>query len=390
VHPVEPRIKARAPGRRALVVVAVLAFSHDTLFGYVFLSSMNHYLLDVLHAGAGLPAFAIGLTGVAAVLVQPLAGFILDRATPRTFLLGIVATEAAGLVLILSLANAAGFLAGAGLVAVGISAIWPLAFAVLRKTQPEDSRAFAALVLTVAGFAGTSFGLAAGIAVSSVLGWQPTFFIAAVPIGVSALTLLSPVLSDRSRSEVPEEVPPAMNHVVLLGCLILVNHAAVASLLGLYGPFFRRTLGVSLGAGVMLLLPAGGVALLSLAATSRRSTKNRRMTEIAVLFVVAAVGALLVALSPSPLIAAIAAPLLLAGLASVEPVLNAAIIDAGGGATPGRTFGALLTFQQAGVIVGPAAVGLVSQVSTPRWGLAGTALVLSVGAAIAFSRRSAR
>ena len=370
-----------------MFIVGVIAFSHDALFGYVYLSSMNHYLLDVLHSGAGLPAFAIALGGVAAVLAQPISGSLLDRSGPRTLLLVILGTDSAGLCLMLGVNNQAGFLSGALLLAMGISAIWPLAFSIMRQSQPESGRAASGLVLTAAGITGTSFGLVAGLTASALLSWRLTFFVAFVPVAVSALTLFSQVLSGSAPVTKTIGLRPPIPRMLQLGFVIFVNHAAVSALLGLFGPFLRRTLGVSLETGLVLLLPAGALALTAVSASARVSRSYRRLPEIGFLFAISAVGAVLLALSASPVAAACAAPLLLVGLGSVEPVVNAAILDAGGGANPGRAFGTLLTFQQSGVIAGPAAIGLVTQLSNPRWGLVVTALILSGGTVVALSGR---
>jgi predicted MFS family arabinose efflux permease len=386
----ESRLRDGRASRDALVTVAAVAFLHDFIFGYVFLSSMNHYLLDVLHSGAGLPAFVIALSGLAAVAVQPLSGKHLDRFSPRSPLAATLLADVTGLTVILLVDNEFGFLGGSLLIAAGISAVWPLIFTLLRRTQPEGTRAASGLILTAAGIGGSSLGLATGVLASAHLHWQLTFILAFVPVVLSAIALFSPFLAGVHRSDSETEARPTVRHVALLGSLILVNSAAVSALLGLYGPFLRRTLGVSLGGGLALMLPAGLVALAILGVSTRYSRGSHRLIEIGFLFLLAGVGALLLASAPSPFIAALVAPLLFAGMATVEPVLNAAIIDAGTGDNAGQTFGALLSFRQAGVIAGPAAVGLVTQFSNPRWGLALTGLFLAIGASLALSARRLR
>ena len=46
--------------RPALVVALALAVSQDILYALIFLSFMNHYLLDVLDASPGLPGITRG------------------------------------------------------------------------------------------------------------------------------------------------------------------------------------------------------------------------------------------------------------------------------------------------------------------------------------------
>jgi MFS family permease len=373
-----------AVDRGALAVVAVLVAAQDFLFGLVLLSSMNHYLLDVLHTGSGLPAFTLSLYSVAGFVAQPVAGRLLDQTSSRAVCLTALLTETAGLVVILSIHDLPAFLAGAALLGVGGAAFWPVAFAITARTQPSEARARASAVLSATGFVGTGLGLGVGIALSGAGRWQWPFVAAAIPLLLTAPLLGAPLMRSHHRLESSRLADgPSVRRLALLGLLILLNYGALNGLLGLYGPYARRTLDVSLAKGVFLLAPAGACAAAAFVVGARVSRPERRFEELAILFLLSAIGASLVAIAPSPRAAAVMAPVLVAGLAGVEPILNAAIMDAGGGPSAGFTFGALLSFQRAGTVAGPAIAGAVAQLSNPRWGIGVTVSFLAVSAALA-------
>ena len=72
--------------RGALLVVLLLAFGQDAVFALIFLSYMNVYLLNSLHASPGLPGYTLALYGAIKLFVHPVAGKLIDTWSPRSML----------------------------------------------------------------------------------------------------------------------------------------------------------------------------------------------------------------------------------------------------------------------------------------------------------------
>jgi hypothetical protein len=105
--------------RKALLGVLTLAFVQDMLHALIFLSAMNHYLLDVLKTSPGLPAFTLSLHGFTKLVTHPMAGRLLDRTSPQLVFSGAIAVQVAGAALILTVHELGAFLGATALLAMG-------------------------------------------------------------------------------------------------------------------------------------------------------------------------------------------------------------------------------------------------------------------------------
>lgn len=368
--------------RRALAVVLIFAATQDAAFALIFLSSMNHYLLDVLKASAGAPGFTLALYGGTKLVSHPLAGRLLDRTSPRFVFRVALLVQVAGIVVHLAFRGFPMFLASAMFLAVGAGAMWPLIYDAVSRTQAPAAHGRAAGILSLAGYLATGFGLVLGVLLSGNLTpWRFAVVAAGLFFGLPLLLQGEPAL-DRGAHVIRYEAadPPAGSRaeIVLFGILIFLDYACIASIAGIYGPYVRLSLHITLLKTTLLLVPAGAAALLSLLVASRISRPNRRFLEIAVLYLLAAVGVFAVSAAPSPGAAATFAVVAALGLGGTAPIIAATMLDLGGEKGRGLLIGSLMSVEGVGSITGPAVTAVIADLSGPRAAFGFVGVILSV------------
>lgn len=378
----------------ALVLSIALAFSQDAVYGLVFLSYMNHYLLDLLDTAPGLPAYTLALFGALKLIVHPIAGRLLDHTSPRVLFRAATALQVAGLVLVVLVHTLWAFLVATCLLAAGSAVIWPLLYELIARTQRPELHSQATGIITFAGYIATGAGFALGVLATNFGPWRTAFFL------TLALVLL-PVAGDHMAAldRAPHQLPPhpvqsrssphprpprvslraRLQSAAFFAVIVFIDYAAVTSLAGVYGPYVRRTLDITLLRTSLMLVPAAAVALLALVVASRYSRPRRRLAEMALCFFISALGALGLAMAPSPWLAAGAATLLAAGAGGVGPIIAAAMIEQGGGpAGRGFVIGTLMSIEGLGGVLGPALMAAAISASGPRLGLGCVAVVFAV------------
>jgi predicted MFS family arabinose efflux permease len=361
----------------SLALTLAIAASQDAAYGLVFLSYMNHYLLDVLHSSPGLPGYTLALYGGTKLLVHPIAGRLIDRSSPRGVFRAAVAIQVAAALLMLFSGTLAAFLAGSCLLAVGSAALWPLTYEVVGRTQPSQAHSRVTGMLSLVGYVATTVGVAVGVLIGHFAGHRDVAF--AVLLATIAFPVVlgrGPALARRGPAE-----PLASAHVerswtlrrlsgvALFALVVFVDYAAITSLAGVYGPYVRITLGVTLFKAGLYLAPAGVAALIGLLLAAKLSRPGRRLQEMALLFALSAVGALGLATTVTPWIAGLFAMPLAAGAGGVGPIVAASMIEQGGGASRGTVLGALMSIEGLGAVLGPGVVAAVINFAGPSAGL---------------------
>ncbi|MGH2634365.1 MAG: MFS transporter, partial [Tepidiformaceae bacterium] len=376
--------------RPAMALSIALAFSQDAIYGLVFLSYMNHYLLDVLQTSPGLPGYTLALFGAIKLAIHPIAGRMLDRTSPRALFRTAVALQAGGLVLVLLVHALWSFLVATCLIAAGSATIWPLLYEVIARTQSPEVHSHATGILSFAGYIATGVGFALGVVAANFGPWRTAFFftlaLAVVPLAGQHMAALDGAPHQtRAKPTTTGLAPPTaagqhhaphqglrarLQGAAFFAIIVFIDYAAVASLAGVYGPYVRRTLDITLLRTSLMLIPAAAVALIALLLASRYSRPERRLLEMALFFLISAAGALGLAVAPSPWLAAAAATLLGAGAGGVGPIVAAAMIEQGGGpAGRGLVIGTLMSIEGLGGVLGPALMAVAISVSGPRFGL---------------------
>ncbi len=367
--------------RAGLHFSVLMAGLENGMFSFVFLSFMNSYLLTELHAGAAAPGYTLAAYSAIVLIVNTVAGALLDRLAPSRILVAVVALQLTATAVLFVTHSFAGFLVATVLLALGAGGVWPLIWTVLGMTQPLGRRAGASAAISVAGYATTGGGLGAGV----VLGALAPPWVSLAVIGAMALVPLiwmkSPVLA-RSASDIapgakvrPERANfrirlPDLPGIRAVAVLLFLSYGARTAMAGVYGPFAQISLGHSLLATAPYLVPAGLLALVTLWLVPRWSRTERRRVELAVLFVAAALGAGLMAIAPTVLVAGIAAIPLVIGITACAPLLAATVLDVGSGeASSGLIFGSLLTIEGIGTVTMRALAALAIDFTDPRGGL---------------------
>ncbi len=371
----ETVVPAAAVNRRALAATVVLAFAQDAIYGFIYLSYMNHYLLGHLHSSGGLPGYTLALYGGTKLLVHPLAGRVLDRTTPRLLLRLSVAAQGAGVALLLGVHALWAFLAASVFMAIGSAAMWPLIYDTVARTQARSVRSEVTGVLALAGYVATGTGFAGGVLLAHLAHWRLAFLAiavaAAVPLVLQPMRAFDPGEHPAER-ERKRRAPifRQLRQVALFGVIVFVDYAAITSLAAVYGPFTRLTLGLSLLRTTFLLAPAAAAALGMLWLSARFSRPGRRFAEMAALYLLAASGAFALSLASNQWAAMALAPILAAGVGGIGPIVAATMIDQGGEGDRGTIIGTLMSVEGVGSVVGPALSALAIDLASPRWGIA--------------------
>src|SRR5262245_37298715 len=142
--------------------------------------------LDVSYAALG---FLVALFYTLSALLQPVAGFVVDRYGARGVLLGGIGFFVLGTA-VQGFATSYAMLAlGAALSGIGNSVFHPADFAILnaRVSVPRLSYAFSAH--SVVGYLGYAVAPAFSVAIGAAFGWQAALFSGSV-LGIVLLALL--------------------------------------------------------------------------------------------------------------------------------------------------------------------------------------------------------
>jgi MFS family permease len=368
------RDRPAAINRGALVVILVAAFSQDAVWGLIFLSYMNHYLLDVLRASPGLPGYTLALYGGCKLGIHPIAGRLIDRISPRFVFRAAFVIEVAGTLVLLFVQSLGGFLVASGLLAIGSAGIWPLVYDTVARTQPPAAHSRVTGLLSLSGYIATGFGFVIGV----VAGHFSARFIA---FGVVLALVAAPVLLQGSSAldkvarvkilapEVRASLRDRLSGILIFGTIIFVDYSAITSLAGVYGPYVRLTLHITLLRTSVMLAPAGAAALLGLYVASRWSRPGRRLVEMCFCFALSAAGAFGLAATSSPWFAAAFAIPLAAGAGGISPIIAASMIEQGGQNDRGLVLGTLMSIEGIGAVAGPALMAVIIDLFNPQAGI---------------------
>ncbi|MBN9492462.1 MFS transporter [bacterium] len=362
--------EALHPSRNGLWIAIFLACIQDAIYALVFLSYMNHYLLDVLGSSGALPGYTLALFGLFKLGMHPVAGRLLDRVSPRLIYWGAVTLQVVGLLVMLTSASLPGFLGATCLVALGSGAAWPFLYHLVARTQPAELAHF------------TPWRAAFGV--SLVLVITPLLFQGMPVVGGRSI-----VRDDDGHARIA--ISERIAAVALFGAIVLADFAAVSSIAAAYGPYTKRTLGLDLLQTILVLTPAGIAAVTGLWVASRRSRPERRMTELTIMAVIAAGGTLALSFISVPALAVLVAIPPAAALGAIGPIVAAVVIEYGSTRDRGLVIGTLMAIEGAGAVAGPAITAFVIGIATPGAGFAAIGVMFLCMAALTFrARRPAR
>ena len=275
--PSTPSAPSDADDQRALILTLVVAFAQDSIYGLFFLSYMNHYLLDVLKTSAGMPAYTLALFGTTKLVMNPIAGRLIDRSSPRLVFRASVAVQVVAVLLLLLIHSLWSFLVAATLLSAGSAAMWPLIYDVIAHTPEQRGHSRATGLLALVSYVALGSGLLAGVLLGHFVHARVVLLLALTIVGLPFLLQGGAALAPRGRKMIaasgigptvpltqslsPKSLAAQIAAVASFGLIVFIDYMAVTSIAGLYGPYARLTLHISLLKTAVLLSPAGLVAL---------------------------------------------------------------------------------------------------------------------------------
>ena len=368
--------------RRALVVTLAAAFSQDAVYGLIFLSYMNHYLLDVLQASPGLPGYTLALYGGCKLGIHPIAGRLIDRISPRFVFRVSFGIEVLGTLVLIVVHTLGGFLVAAALLAIGSAGIWPLVYDTVGRTQTPAVHSRVTGMLSLSGYIATGVGFAIGVLAGHFSARYAAFIVALALVAAPVVFQGSPALDrvPRIRMAPVQRVSlrSRLAGIAVFGSIIFIDYSAITSLAGVYGPYVRLTLHITLLRTSIMLAPAGAAALLGLFVASRWSRPGRRLIEMCAGFALSAVGAFGLAATSSPWVAAAFAIPLAAGAGGISPIIAASMIEQGGQSDRGLVLGTLMSIEGIGAVVGPALMAVIIDLFNPQAGVAAIGITFTM------------
>ena len=172
-------------------VIGLIAFGHGmSHFFQLLLAPLFPFIKDELGVSYAALGFLVAVFYAISGVVQPLAGFVVDRYGARSVLLAGVALFIAGILVQATATSYAMLAVGAALGGLGNSVFHPADFAILnaRVSAPRLGYAFSAH--GVVGYVGYAIAPVFSVAIGAAYGWRAALLAGAV-LGVALLVLLA-------------------------------------------------------------------------------------------------------------------------------------------------------------------------------------------------------
>jgi len=176
--------------RQDATVIGLIGFAHAMSHFYqLLLAPLFPLIREELGVSYAALGFVVALFYTLSAVLQPIAGFVVDRYGARSVLLGGVACFAAGALVMGLSAGYPMLVAGAALAGIGNSVFHPADFAILnaRVSKPRLSYAFSAH--GVAGYIGFAAAPVFSVAIAAAYGWHAAL-LAGAALGVVLLAVL--------------------------------------------------------------------------------------------------------------------------------------------------------------------------------------------------------
>jgi MFS family permease len=171
-------------------VIGLISFAHGMSHFYqLLLAPLFPFIKDELGVSYAALGFLVALFYTLSGLLQPLAGFVVDRYGARSVLLAGVSVFVAA-TLVMGLSTSYAMLAlGAALGGIGNSVFHPADFAILNARVSSTRLGYAFSAHGVVGYVGYAVAPVFSVAIGAALGWQAALLAGAV-LGVGLLLLL--------------------------------------------------------------------------------------------------------------------------------------------------------------------------------------------------------
>jgi len=171
-------------------VIGLISFAHGMSHFYqLLLAPLFPFIKDELGVSYAALGFLVALFYTLSGLLQPLAGFVVDRYGARSVLLAGVSFFVVSTLVMGFSTNYATLALGAALGGIGNSVFHPADFAILNARVSSARLGYAFSVHGMVGYVGYAVAPMFGVAIGAAFGWQAALLTGAA-LGVALLTLL--------------------------------------------------------------------------------------------------------------------------------------------------------------------------------------------------------
>lgn len=176
--------------RNDATVIGLISFAHGMSHFYqLLLAPLFPFIKDELGVSYAALGFLVAVFYTLSAVLQPLAGFVVDRYGARAVLLGGVAFFIAGAFLQGIADSYAGLALGAALAGVGNSVFHPADFAILSARVSPQRLGYAFSAHGVVGYIGYAVAPVFSVSLAASFGWHAAL-LAGAALGVGLLGLL--------------------------------------------------------------------------------------------------------------------------------------------------------------------------------------------------------
>ena len=362
--------------RNDATVIGLISFAHGMSHFYqLLLAPLFPFIKDELGVSYAALGFLVALFYALSGLLQPLAGFVVDRYGARSVLLGGVAFVVAGVLVQGCATNYAMLAFGAALGGIGNSVFHPADFAILnaRVSGPRLGYAFSAH--GVVGYIGYAVAPVFSVSIGAAFGWQRAL-LAGAAIGVALLVLLlvnarhfQIEAQPRRASSIRSQASVLLSAPVVLCFLYFMVFAAgltglqsfgVSSMVEQYG-----VAATAASSALTAYLVAASVGIVAGGVVASRATRHDFVAAVGM--AVSAAAVLVIALQVLPG-AALPVALAVAGFASgvVAPSRDLIVRASTPPGAAGRVFGFVYSGLDVGAFATPVFYGLLLDRALPH------------------------
>ncbi len=362
--------------RTRLLQLAAVMFLWQAFVGIYFLSLVQQYLPQQLHAGLAYSGYAMATYGIAKFLVQAPAGWVSDRIGRRVTMLFGVAVSVPALWLMMEVPNEKAFLAFSAILGIGAATMWPAFMAHVGETMPARGRSRTMTLLNIAQMSGLGLGTFMGVLLVDYVTYGSVFWLC---IGFNAIALVmvarggcykaGPCAEKRREQDHPVHAAadpsawkPGMGILALVVVFLTLGTSLHTAVIGAYSHDFLH---VKMSHMALLFpLPAAAAAYAFWRYT-KVADQYKRHVPLMLGLLLAAVCFFGLTLTPNPMIVVTLVVLAGLGCAISLPAWSAAALDATDTGSRGAWLGALSAVQGVGVAAGQGLGGVIGGVWGP-------------------------
>lgn len=361
--------------RTRLLQLSAVVFLWQAFVGIYFLSLVQQYLPQELHAGLAYSGYAMASYGIAKFIWQTPAGFISDRIGRRITMLAGVAMSVPALWLMMEIPNEKAFLACSAVLGIGAATMWPAFMAHVGETTPHGRRNRTMSLLNVAHMSGVGLGTFIGVMLVDYVTYGSVFWLC-IAFNSLALVMVARGITDQPREQHAARMPANVHHVAadpavwkpsiqILAVVVLFLTLGTSLHTPMIGAYTHDVLHVKMSHMAILFPLPAAIAAFAFWRYSRVADRYGRMVPLVGGLLVAAISIFALTLTRDPMI--VVSLVVLAGLACAIsiPAWGAAALDATDAGSRGVWLGMLTAVQGFGVAGGQALGGVIGGVWGP-------------------------